>query len=129
MQPADGLCAHWSIDISKHAFSCAQATTLQRTVATMQMSTFLQFQSGSNEVLKTDVAVHSGTAAAWAEPLQLQALDNEIVVRFTVNLQTPLVGDISCTLRFTPTIWQQPGQKGLPFVSVPDDMRNDIKLH
>lgn len=49
----------------------------------MQMSTFLQFQSGTGEVLKTDVAVHSGIAAAWAEPLQLQALDNRIVVRYT----------------------------------------------
>ena len=44
------------------------------------MSTYLQFQSGSSEAVKTDVAVHSGSAAAWAEPLQLQALDNRIAV-------------------------------------------------
>ena len=60
----------------------ARGATLQgTTVAAMQMSTFLQFQSGSDKALMTDVAVQSGAAAAWAEPVQLQTLNNQVVVR------------------------------------------------
>jgi hypothetical protein len=86
-QPAEinGLSApvKWYQKLMRRHARCA---TLQCTaVAAMQMSTFLQFQSGSHKASKTDVAVQSGAAAAWAKPLELKASDNKIAVRSTAG--------------------------------------------
>ena len=91
LQPGDGLLIY-----TRQAIA-AQATTLQCAAAALQMSTYLQFQGGSNEAITTDLAVHSGSAAAWAEPLQLQALDNRIAVRSSTNLNTTLMSGTACT--------------------------------